>query len=642
MRVATTIRSSAPFGSVILTFLAVPTLAFSQQGLSAERAFEDGAAKLQEAPGPVVRFDFDGSLRAASGAQVTEAVAADFAFVEGVEGQALHVGASGRESVLSLTAGLPPLGSGHDFSLRFWVRTEAEAERRFVLLSRKDFADNSLASQKSPGWVFYMSGGTWAWSVGSGARRLTYERDNGRRMPLNDGQWHQLAMTYSVERAEVRLYYDGVNWVTYHVADSDGFDFTSPAQTSVGWDAPDVVQGTRLLPAIEAGAVGLQAFVDAFNEVVQRPVESDEFLRLVVDPRAMFEERMGREAEDSEWASVAAAEAALMDNPYTIHQALEFMEAAPLAKIYALIDGEIVVRRDVAARYAERERLSSPDFAMDDLAIWDRVLSPGEVRSSYAQHFEPTDAPLAEEVSSLTAAAWNIWHGGEHFTPEEHGWDSRLRVAEALEVVGADVVMMQETYSSGDFIAAELGYYLATTVDLDYLNQGANISVLSRYPIQDVYVEENSPFNNVGTKVAISATQDLYVMSNWYGMNQFPAVFDFHASRFAESDTIPTLFGGDFNAVPHTDGGDSPASRALLDAGFTDAFRSLHADVEAWPGPTHRSGRRIDQLYYKGSGLANTSTRVISTWDRGFPSDHFLILSRFDLDYRTRAAARDR
>ena len=71
-------------------------------------------------------------------------------------------------------------------------------------------------------------------------------------------------------------------------------------------------------------------------------------------------------------------------------------------------------------------------------------------------------------------------------------------------------------------------------------------------------------------------------MSNWYGMDQFPAVFDFHESRFQESDVIPTLFAGDFNAVPHTDGGDSPASVRLLEAGFTDAFRSLYPDPQEY------------------------------------------------------------
>jgi endonuclease/exonuclease/phosphatase (EEP) superfamily protein YafD len=578
---------------------------------------------------PVAHFDFD---RTAGAAALASSV--------GIEGESLSLGTGDAPTFWTLPSDVGSLGRGDDFSVRFWVRTNAEADRRFVLLSQKEFDDNSLASQKNAGWVFYMSNGSWAFSVGSGTRRLTYERDNGLRMPLNDGRWHQLAMTYSAELSEIRLFYDGVNWVSYHVADADGFDFTSSDPATVGWDARDGSTVPDVLPAIESGAEQLQTFVDAFNALGQRPIESDEFLRLIVDPRAMFEERAGREPGDDAWRPVASAEAALMENPYTIHQALEFMVAAPVSKIYGLIDGEVVIRRDVAARYSERERLSTPDFDMDELAIWDRVLAPEEVRAGYAEYFEPIDEPLAEEVSTLTAAAWNIWHGGKHFTSEEHGWDSRARIAEMIEREGVDVVMMQETYSSGDFIAAELGYYLATTVDWDYLNQGANISVLSRYPIREVHVDEDSPFNNVGAKVAISAGQDLYVMSNWYGMGQFPSVFDFHQSRFAESDSIPVLFGGDFNAVPHTDGGDSPASRVLLDAGFTDAFRSLHPDVEERPGLTHITAQRIDQLYYKGRGLTNSSTRVVSTWGSGFPSDHFMILSRFELDYRTRGAGR--
>ena len=599
----------------------------------------------QEAPrpGPVARFDFNGTAQ--STARATPAAGRALAtgtlsFVDGLQGEALRLGPEDSSALLALPFDPVLFGPAEDFSVQFWIKTTVGSDRRFVALSQKEFNDNSLDSQKNAGWVFYVAGGTWAWNMGSGTRRITYERDNGTRMPLNDGRWHQLAMTYSAERAEIRLFYDGVNWVTYHVSDRDGFDFTSPHPPTVGWAAPDGAPVGDLLPAIESGAVRLQTLVDAFNALVERPVESDEFLRLIVDPRALFEQRAGREIGDDAWAPVAAAEAALMENPYTIHQALEFMVAAPLDKIYALIDSEVVIRRDVAARYAERESLSPPELDIDELAIWDRELSPGEVRSSYAEHFEPADATLAANVTALTAGAWNIWHGGKHFTPEEHGWDSRVRVAEMIEDEGVDVVMMQETYSSGDFIAAELGYYFATTVDWDYLNQGSNISVLSRYPIVELHVQEDSPFQNVGTKVALSGTQDMYVMSNWYGMNQFPAVFEFHESRFAESDTVPVLFGGDFNAVPHTDGGDSPASVALMDAGFTDAFRSLHFEIEEWPGPTHRSGRRIDQLYYKGTGLKNTSTRVISTRDRGFPSDHFFIVSRFDLDYRTRELRR--
>jgi len=631
MHLSRTLRRCVRYGFLLAACTSAPTAVCGQVNSAAS----GGASEAQTAPGPALRLGFDGSLVAAGGSRATEVDPSAFSYVPGVDGQALRVAPGSSASSLELTSTLPSLGSGQDFSVRFWVRTEAEAGQRFVLLSRKEFDANSLASQRNAGWVFYVSDGTWAWNVGSGDRRLTYERDNGYRMPLNDGRWHQLAMTYRADLDEIRLFYDGVNWVSYHVADADGFDFSSNAAPTVGWNG-DGSPGPELLPSIEAGAEQLQAFVDAFNALGQRPIQSDEFLRLIVDPGELFEARAGREASADEWAPVEAAETALMDNPYTIHQALEFMEAAPLTKIYALIDGQIIIRRDMAARYAERERLSEPDFAMDDLAIWDRALTADEVRASYAEHFELVEESLENDVSTLTAGVWNIWHGGQHFTAERHGWDSRVRVAEAIEGVGADIVMMQETYSSGDFIAAELGYHLATTVDWDYLNQGANISVLSRYPIRDVHVDEDSPFNNVGTTLAISETQDLHVISNWYGMGQFPSVFDFHGSRFAESDHIPTLFGGDFNAIPHTDGGESPASRTLLNAGFIDAFRSLHPDVEEWPGPTHTSGRRIDQLYYRGSGLINRSTRVISTWDRGFPSDHFLIVSQFDLNYRSR------
>lgn len=240
---------------------------------------------------------------------------------------------------------------------------------------------------------------------------------------------------------------------------------------------------------------------------------------------------------------------------------------------------------------------------------------------------------MGQKLTSITAGVWNIHHGGIHNTVEKDGWDSRIRIAEIVKKENADVLMMQETYSHGDFIAAELGYYFASTVDRDYLNQGANISVLSRYPIEEIYVPKDSPFMNVAVKIAISKTQNIYVMSNWYGMQQFPTVFDFHKSRFQESDTIPTFLAGDFNAVPHTDGGNSPASWTLLEAGFSDAFRSLYPDVEKYPGYTHRRGRRIDQLYYKGQGLKNTSTKVVSTWPGGYPSDHFLIICKFDLNY---------
>jgi hypothetical protein len=605
-------------------------------------------------PDAMVRFSFDRTLAGSGDASLEGVIDGEASFTDGLRGQALHVTGDQASSSLVIDPTSLPLDGDREFSVQFWIRTEAEAGRDFAVLSKKEFPDNSLASQKNPGWVFHVFGGTWAWNLGSESRRITYERDNGEHQPLNDGRWHQLTMTYSDELAEVRLFYDGINWVTYHVTDSDGFEFGNEEPLVVGWSGPGAEPTPELLPSIQRGAEELQKLVDAFNAIGLSEVEADELLPLVSDPRRLFNEKMreaaGRLGADSlpflhamegvDWEPISEAESALMSNPYTVHQNLNFTGIAPVSKVFALEEGEVVVRMDAAAAFAEKERLELPEFDIDDLAVFDRVLTPEEVFDSYSG-FSGSERPeLEENLSSVTAAVWNIWHGGKHWTTDKDGWDSRMAIAEMLREEDVDVVMMQETYSSGDFIAAELGFYLSTTVDWDYLNQGSNISVLSRYPIKEVHVQEDSPFQNVGTKVGLSRTQDLYVMSNWYGMDQFPDVFEFHQSRFAESDLIPTLFGGDFNAVPHTDGGDSPASVALLEAGFTDAFRSLYPSVQEHPGPSHRSGRRIDQLYYRGAGLTNTSTSVISTRVGGFPSDHFLIVSTFDLDYSTREVRR--
>ncbi|MBL4770528.1 MAG: endonuclease/exonuclease/phosphatase family protein [Planctomycetes bacterium] len=540
----------------------------------------------------------------------------------------------------------PLLDGKSDFSIQFWVRTTADSTKRMVLLSKKDFTNNTLYAQRRPGWVFYMSHGTWAWNMGSGSRRITYERDNGRIMRLNDGRWHQLTMTYDGAQSNVRLYFDGRERAMYNLADANGFDFANASPLAVGWKKEKYERHEGFGHTVEGGAGNLQELVDAFNDLGIEPVQSDEFTDLIVDPTGLFNQRVQKQVDllDADGATalleamaladlgpLKKAESVLMRSPYTVHQNRQFTDIAPVTKLYALENGRVIIRDSGAKAIAARERLDQPDFEIDNLAIWNRVLSRDEVGASYARHFEAVVREPQESIPEITAAAWNIEHGGLHFTMAEHGWDSRLTIAEMIRSQGIDVVMMQETYSSGDFIAAELGYYFAEGVDWDYINQGANISVLSRYPIEELHVPASAPFSNLAVKVKLSKTQDMHVMSNWYGMNKFPAVMKFHGARFDASDVTPTLFAGDFNAIPHTDGGDSPASRQLLESGFVDAYRSLHKIVKDFPGATHADGQRIDQLYYKGAGLTNTSTKIISSWPTGFPSDHYLLVSSFDL-----------
>ena len=184
--------------------------------------------------GPVARFSFDGNIDDAAGTVGDGTRAGELAFVEGLDGQALSLTPGSSSAPLAVKSNDLLFDRTQDFSVQFWVRTTLDPEKRVVVLSQKEFADNSLASQKQPGWVFYISAGTWAWNMGSGARRITYERDNGKHMPVNDGRWHQLTMTHDSGRSEVRLYYDGQNKAVYNVADAVGFDFTSASSMAIG------------------------------------------------------------------------------------------------------------------------------------------------------------------------------------------------------------------------------------------------------------------------------------------------------------------------------------------------------------------------------------------------------------------------
>ena len=577
-----------------------------------------------------LHFDFDQHVSSGAYAFSGERIA----YTDGIDGQALVLNPDNGYD--NLTLNLASLDGTKDFSVQCWIKTRST--KPTVFLSKKNFSNKGIVAQKNIGWVLYSSGGTFGWSVGSGDRRINYERDNGEKMPINDGEWHQITITYSKEQAEFRLYYDGQNAAIYNV----GFDFANTEPLVIGAIENTANRDRKYSIDIETGRESLQAFVDEFNNVGLAPLKNDEFLDLIVDPEEVFNEKQKNRSETEKinkdsLSSTLEIRKALVSNPYTVFQNMELTTLKPVSKIYALEAGKVVINDSAAKTFTQNEKLYPADFAMDNLSIWQETISAAEVLKGYKKYIPiaigTKMAKAVKSLDNLNVGVWNIWHGGIHWTLEKDGWDSRLRIVEMIQEKEIDVILMQETYSSGDFIAAELGYYFATTSDWDYRSQGANISVISRYPIKEVQVLAATEFNNVGVKLAISDTQEIWAMSNWYGMGNFTTVVDFHQARFAQPDKIPVLFGGDFNAVPHTDGGDSPASKILIDAGFMDAFRSQYLDVKQHPGFSHRSGVRIDQLYFKGEGLKNTFTETISTWPSGFPSDHYLIVSKFELDY---------
>ena len=54
------------------------------------------------------------------------------------------------------------------------------------------------------------------------------------------------------------------------------------------------------------------------------------------------------------------------------------MKVAPVLKIFSLVDGQIHINKNAAQTYGGRERLQQPNFDLDNLTIWNRVLSAEE------------------------------------------------------------------------------------------------------------------------------------------------------------------------------------------------------------------------------------------------------------------------
>ena len=185
------------------------------------------------------------------------------------------------------------------------------------------------------------------------------------------------------------------------MSDAEGFDFTSNSPVTVGWGGTAPDPQSDVLPAIKRSAEQLQRLVDAFDRLGLEKVEPGEFASLIVDPRELFDRKAQeaaglldtdraaflRSMESVDFEAVREVEADLMDDPYMVHEVMNFMDTAPLLRIFSLVAGKVMIDRSAANVFADRERLHPPDFDIDDLEVWDRVLTGDEVRSSYSQFF---------------------------------------------------------------------------------------------------------------------------------------------------------------------------------------------------------------------------------------------------------------
>ncbi|WP_341843657.1 LamG-like jellyroll fold domain-containing protein [Chitinophaga caseinilytica] len=300
---------------------------------------------------------------------------------------------------------------------------------------------------------------------------------------------------------------------------------------------------------------------------------------------------------------------------------------------------------------------------LDEVTLFDGVLSPASVAASWRRHF-----PLSPEKSlpagkQLTVMNFNIWHGGN-----ETGKDAGpARVVDIIRQSGADIVSMQETYGSGEKIADALGYYF-------YL-RSSNLSIMSRFPIDSTLPGSRSFFNG-GALVRLNEKSKVAFITNWLsypfdywamlekgekleldtlvaGMKthnaaQLTATLDKLSPVIQRANEVPVIFCGDLNSGSHLDyvektkhlnGGlvvPFPQSIYMAEAGFTDSYRKVHPDPLKDRGTTWSPEfpsafkDRIDYIYYKGSKLHPVKSFLIDRHPVKYPSDHAALITVFD------------
>ncbi len=302
------------------------------------------------------------------------------------------------------------------------------------------------------------------------------------------------------------------------------------------------------------------------------------------------------------------------------------------------------------------DELVSPSYRsfngmIDEFQVWGSTLSPKYIRKEFEKYSKFSDEPELE-TDYLTIVNWNIWHGGTHFTKDKDGFDGIDRITELIRNAGADIVLMQETYGAGSRISSSLGYYYYEAGSTIGAVWGANLSVMSRFPIENAYMVEersnygnNFAFNNGGIKIRLSKHKSVIAFSNWYNGRKpedLEAALKSWSGLITAADTIPIIFGGDFNSISHLDDGlgKSGHSKLMIEAGFSDSYRQIHPDKTKYPGYSNGgSSARIDYIYYIGKGLELHEAGPIvpnfkgkESRTPGYPSDHLGIVAKFKVN----------
>ena len=276
-------------------------------------------------------------------------------------------------------------------------------------------------------------------------------------------------------------------------------------------------------------------------------------------------------------------------------------------------------------------------------------------------------AAAGEAAIKLRVMTFNIEWGGAHVSFDN--------VVEAIRRADADIAGIQEAEGNLERLAGQLGWHF----DL-------RSHIVSRFPVVDppgadggyVLIEvepgkvvavanvhlPSSPSGPDALRDGATAAEVVEMES----ATRLPAIEPYLAALAPlVKRNFPVFLTGDFNAPAHTDpvlvanGGqeaslasiDWPVSRAVANAGFHDAWRSVYPDPASHPGLTWWAARppleiytpgeddarsRIDFVWFAGTVTVQSGAIAgeeggpeVSLSVKPWPSDHRAVVAQFEV-----------
>ncbi|ROS01077.1 endonuclease/exonuclease/phosphatase family protein [Sinobacterium caligoides] len=323
----------------------------------------------------------------------------------------------------------------------------------------------------------------------------------------------------------------------------------------------------------------------------------------------------------------------------------------------------------------DETRLVLPSLEADVDYFW-RVTANQLVSDTFSFH----TAPAEHDVSTITAMEFNVWSANKSGTNTAPIHGSHY-IAELIRDKGADIVFLTEGSLNAPAVAEELHWnYRRAYVENDPdgpLNCRYYPAILTRYDIKkELFAAGHGPNDKkVGIRVhSDELGEDIDVLLSHPSANDasdadialhkpIEVVLEHERSRlfFVEEELVKaqennpdaanlTILGGDLNSVSYLDLQNNsresyqdyadvrlPITSYIHDSGFVDSYRSVHSDVNSYPGETfgayaHKKSDRIDYIFHKDGNsltLEPIESYVFSSHPAVWLSDHMGLVTKY-------------